>query len=341
MSGADTMKAVVLQRFGGPQELHIATLPRPVAGPGELLVKVAYAGINPADWKDREGHTAAFFRISFPYIIGFDAAGTVAEIGSGVTGFSVGDRVFTPSDHGQGAAGSYAQYITVSRQRLVHVPDNLDLQSAAAVPVAALTAWQALFSADKGQLRAGQAVMIHGASGGLGSFAIQFARLGGGRVATSCSGGNLEYVRSLGSQLALDYRSADFTAKIAAWAPQGLDLIIDAVGADSLPRAWQLLRPGGRLVSIATLVADGDITADTAAAAERGCHKVYAIMDDTHVAEELTHIARLLQAGDIRLPAVNCFDMARVAAAHEKIQDGHVRGKLVLRIGDTQQTASE
>jgi NADPH2:quinone reductase len=341
MNHTQSMRAVVLERFGGPQELHIATVPRPVAGPGELLVKVAYAGINPADWKDREGHTAAFFNINFPYIIGFDAAGTVAGIGPGVTGFSLGDRVFTPSDHGQGVAGSYAQYITVSRERLVSVPDSLDLQSAAAVPVAALTAWQALFSAEKGNLMARQRVMIHGASGGLGSFAIQFAKLGKAEVATSCSARNLDYVRSLGSDLALDYHNQDFTATIAEWAPGGLDLIIDAVGAGTLPEAWNLLRPGGRLVSIATLVADGDIEADCAATARRGCHKVYAVMDDTRVVQELSRIAEHLAAGEIRMPPVACLPMDQVRAAHQQIQGGHVRGKLVLRISDALEPAGE
>jgi NADPH2:quinone reductase len=327
------MKALVLDRFGGPGEFRLAELPRPEPGSGQVLVKVAYAGVNPADWKDREGHTAAFFDISFPHIIGFDAAGTVADTGPGVSEFSVGDRVFTASDHGQGAPGSYAEYLLVSKERLAKVPDGIDLQSAAAVPIAALTAWQALHAADKGALESGQSVLIHGASGGVGGFAVQMARLAGARVATTCSAANLDYVSGLGSELALDYRKDDITGALAEWAPSGLDLVIDAVGGDTLQDPLALLKPGGRLVSIATLVADGDVAADMAAAANLGCQKILAIMDDSRAGEELSRIITHVEVGEIRLPPVQCFEMTDVAAAHELIQAGHVRGKLVLRIG--------
>jgi len=328
----ESMKALVLDRFGGPDQFRLAEMPIPSPGPGQVLVKVAYAGVNPADWKDREGHTAAFFDIQFPYIIGFDAAGTVAEVGEGVTSFADGDRVFTPSDHGQGAPGSYAEYMLVSEARLVAVPEGMSLESAAAVPIAALTAWQALFAPDKGDLKPNQTVLIHGASGGVGSFAVQMARIGGARVATTCSAANLDYVGELGSDLPLDYRADSVAGRIADWAPDGLDLIIDAVGGGTLDDPHALLRPGGRLVSIATLVADGDVEADMAAAAEQGVQKVLAIMDDSRVVEELSQIATHLQAGDILMPPVQVFEMADVAAAHERIQTGHVRGKLVLRI---------
>jgi NADPH2:quinone reductase len=330
------MRAVVIERFGGPEVLHIAQVPVPSPGPGQVRVKVAYAGVNPADWKDREGHTADFYDISFPYILGFDAAGAVDAVGAGVTDFGPGDRVFTTSNHGEGVDGSYAEYLLVSAANLAILPDELDLQSAAAVPVAALTAWQALLATDKGALQAGQSVLVHGASGGLGSFAVQFAKLRGARVAGTCSTANIDYLRGLGADLALDYSTDDLGAALTGWITDGLDLIVDAVGGGTLPGALELLREGGRLVSIATLVQDGDITGDAEKGRAMGREKIYAIMDNQTMREDLGEIGAHLAAGDVVMPPVEVCDMADVRAAHEKIQSGHVRGKLVLRIGGEQ-----
>jgi len=326
------VKAVVIDRYGGASELRIAEVPTPTPGRGQVLVKVAFAGVNPADWKDREGLVAGFYEASFPHILGFDAAGTVAALGAGVSGFAVGDRVFTTSDHGEGVDGSYAEYLLVAAPRLAHLPDTVALDAAAAMPVAALTAWQAVQSETRGNLQAGQSVVIHGASGGVGSFAVQFAARAGARVATTCSAANLDFVRGLGADLALDYAADDIPAAMAAWCPRGVDVVIDAVGGDTLPCRLDILRAGGRLVSIATLVADGDIAAETEAAQARGLQKIFAIMDSSRAGEELEEIGALVAQGAVRVPPVEVFDMGEVAAAHEKVQTGHVRGKLVLRI---------
>lgn len=326
------MKAVVIHRFGGVEELCLEDVATPRPGPGQVLVRVAYAGVNPADWKDREGLVAGFYEARFPHILGFDAAGTVAEVGAGVTRFAPGDRVFTTSDHGAGVDGSYAEYLLVAEARLAHLPDTVALADAAAVPVAALTARQALLAPKRGALAAGQRVLVHGASGGVGGFAVQFAARAGARVATTCSGANVDYVRGLGSELALDYRADDVPGALRRWAPDGLDLIVDAVGGDSLPGRLDLLRRGGRLVSIATLVADGDIAAEQAAAEARGCRKIFAIMDSSRAGSELEEVAALLASGELRPPPVQVFALEDVRAAHELIRAGHVRGKLVLRI---------
>jgi len=326
------MQAIVIDRFGGPEELRLAEVPTPEPGPGQVLVRVAYAGINPADWKDREGLVAGFYEASFPHILGFDAAGTVAAVGPGVDDFAPGDRVFTTSDHGDGVAGSYAEYLLVSAPRLAKVPPQVDLAPAAATPVAALTAWQALFAPERGDLQAGQRVLIHGGSGGVGSFAVQFAAHRGAHVAATCGAANLDYVRELGTECALDYRDDGYLNALRAWAPDGLDLIVDAVGGDTLPGKLELLRPGGRLVSIATLVADGDIAAETAEAEALGVRKIFAIMDSREAGRELEEIGQLLAAGAVRPPPIEVYPMAEVRDAHERIQSGHVRGKLVLEI---------
>lgn len=328
------MKAAVLNEFGPVECLQLSTLPRPVPGKGELLIKVAYAGVNPADWKDREGSNAQFFDITFPYVIGFDAAGTVAEVGAGVSGFSSGDRVFTSTDHGQGKQGSYAEFVIASQQRAAHIPEGLDFISAAVTPVAALTAWQALFAKDKGGLSSGQRVLIHGASGGVGSFALQFARWTGARVATTCSEANLGYVRGLGAELCIDYRQSGLVTSIREWAPMGVDLVIDAVGGDTLLTPYELVKPGGRIVNIMTLVDDGDIAKAISSAAERDITRVFAIMSDSQAGEELTQIAQLIVEKHIEIPPIECFDLADVQLAHRKIQTGHVRGKLAIRVSE-------
>lgn len=327
-----TMKAAVLNAFGGPDEFELTDVPMPEASPGEMLIRVEYAGVNPADWKDREGYTALFFDIRFPYILGFDAAGTVAALGAGVTDFAVGERVFTVSAHGQGGQGSYAAYLAVPVDRVARIPDGLATRDAAAIPVAALTAWQALHDDAKGALASGQKVLVNGGAGGVGCFAIQFARLAGARVAATCSGRNAEYVRALGAELALDYRRGSVATELLGWAPEGVDLLVDAVGSDSLDNCLQLIKPGGRLVSIATLTRDGDIEAAIRDAEQQGKTKVFAMMDDVASGATLAQIADLVTQGQISLPAVQEFPLEEVAQAHRLIEGGHVRGKLVLRI---------
>jgi NADPH2:quinone reductase len=310
------MYAVIMRRTGGPEVLEYAELPTPEPGPGELLIRVAYAGVNPADWKNRQGLLAQYRAYEFPYVIGFDAAGVVAALGEGVKGFSVGDRVFTPTNHGQGGQGSYAQFTLASADRVAHIPATLGFDQAAALPVAALTAWQGLF--DRGNLRAGQSALIHGGSGGVGSFAVQFARWAGARVAATCSARNVDYLRSLGVDRVIDYASENIAGAVADWSPGGLDYLMDAVGVSTLPDSLDLVRPGGCLVSIPTLVDDGDIAAAMGRAEVKGVR--------------LARIAALIGDGDIRLPPLREFPLRDAADAHRLIQQGHNRGKIVLRV---------
>ena len=196
------MKAMIIEQTGGPEVLKYAEMPTPEPAAGEVLVKIAYAGVNPADWKNRQGMLEQYRPYYFPYIVGFDAAGVVAAVGEGVTEFSPGDRVVTPTNHGQGGQGSYAEYAVANVDRVARIPDTLSFKQAAALPVAALTAWQALFV--RGDIQPGQKVMIHGGSGGLGGFAVQFARLKGAQVAASCSTANVDYLQTLGVERVID-----------------------------------------------------------------------------------------------------------------------------------------
>ncbi len=326
------MFAVIIEETGGPDVLRYGEIATPEPGPDDIRVRIAYAGVNPADWKNRQGMLAAFRPYSFPYIIGFDAAGVVDAVGANVSGFTPGDRVFTPTNHGQGGQGSYAEFAIASADRVAHIPEGMSFAQAAALPVAALTAWQGLF--DRGGLQAGQMAMIHGGSGGLGGFAVQFARWAGARVAATCSTPNVEYLKSLGVERVIDYRKENIAEAVAAWAPGGLDYLMDAVGASTIPNGLDMVRTGGTFVSIPTLTDDGDIPAAAVAGAAKGVNRVFSTMVDVGCNVQLAQIARLLVEGHITLPPLHEYALRDVARAHEAVQSGHTRGKIVLKVAD-------
>lgn len=324
------MFAMIINETGGPEVLQYGEIATPEPVPGELRVRIAYAGVNPADWKNRQGMLAAFRPYVFPCVIGFDAAGVVEKIGEGVSGFALGDRVFTPTNHGQGGQGSYAEFAIANADRVAHIPEGMSFAQAAALPVAALTAWQGLF--ERGGLKTGQRAMIHGGSGGLGGFAVQFARWKGARVAATCSTPNVDYLRELGVERVIDYRKENIAQAVAAWSPAGLDYLMDAVGVSTLPNGLDLVRTGGTFVSIPTLNDDGDILAAAAAGAAKGVNRVFSTMSDVGCAAQLATIASLLVEGHIRLPPLREFALRDAAEAHRLIQGGHNRGKLVLKV---------
>jgi NADPH2:quinone reductase len=326
------MFAMIIEEVGGPEVFKYAEMPTPEPGPNEVLIQIAYAGVNPADWKNRQGFLAQYRPYFFPYIIGFDAAGVVVKVGENVTGFSLGDRVFTPTNHGQGGQGSYAEYAVANTDRVALIPDSMTFAEAAALPVAALTAWQALF--ERGDLQAGQKMMVNGGSGGLGSFAVQFARWAGAEVAATCSTPNVEYLKSLGVEKVIDYREQNIADELKAWAPEGLDFLLDAVGVSSLPNGLDLVKPGGTFVSIPTLVDDGDIPAAAAAGAAKGVRREFSTMTDTNCATTLTKVAELLVSGAIVLPPLREFPLREVADVHRLLEGGHNRGKIVLKVAD-------
>jgi NADPH2:quinone reductase len=328
---AATMRAMVIDGFGGPDVLRFGEIERPRAAPGTVIVQVAYAGVNPADWKAREGWLSRYFDYQFPFVVGFDAAGIVAEIGAGVTGLAVGDRVVTASNQGKGERGSYAEYVASDRERVVRLPDHVAFADAAAMPTAAITAWEAVF--DVGGTRAGSRVLINGGAGGTGSYAIQLARMTGAQVAATCGPANLDYVRGLGADLAIDYREGNVREAIAAWAPEGLDLVVDTVGQGSLLDSIEMVRRGGIVAPIGTLIADEPMP-DAARAADRGVSIVPTIANFARQERQLNALVDALAAARIRAPELTVLPLTEAGEAQRRVAAGHVRGKIVLHVAD-------
>lgn len=326
------MHAMVLNRVGGPEVFEYAEVPTPEPAAGEVLIRIACAGVNPADWKDRQGHLQQYYPYQFPYIVGFDAAGIVERVGAGVTEFAVGDRVITCCDHGQGRWGTYAEYVATSVAKVAPLPASLSFAQGATLPVAGLTAWQSVHTF--GELHADQTILVHGGSGGVGSFAVQFARAAGARVAATCSTANVEYVRSLGAELVIDYRTQDIEQALRAWAPAGVDIVLDAVSCGTLPSGLALLRKGGVLVSVPTLVGDGDIAGDMQRAAEMGVRKTFTVMSDLVARPQLTEIGTLVELGAVRTPPLELLPLREAGTAHARLEAGGVHGKLILQVAD-------
>lgn len=323
------MRAMVLDQFGGPEVLRLGEIERPRAVPGEIVVQVAYAGVNPADWKAREGWLSQYFAYQFPFVLGFDAAGVVAEVGEGVSDLAVGDRVVAVSNQGRGERGSYAEYVAAARERVVRLPDHVTLRQAAALPTAAMTAWEAVF--DVGGTAAGQKVLVNGGAGGTGGYAIQLAKMAGATVAATCGPANLDYVCGLGADLAVDYRQGKVLETVRAWAPEGVDLVVDTVGQGSLLDSVELVKRGGVVSPITTLIVDEPLPSTTRAE-ELGVSVKIASSTFVNQGRQLHALMEALTAGRIRSPEIHVMPLDDVAEAHRRIADGHVRGKIVLDV---------
>jgi NADPH:quinone reductase len=242
------MKAMIINGFGGADRLQMAEVPTPTGQADEVLLRVAYAGVNPVDWKIREGMLEGLFPHRFPLVLGWDAAGTVAAVGTAVNNFEVGDKVYAYCRKPIVQWGTYAEYMAMASSAVAPMPANLTFAQGAAIPLTALTSWQALF--DAGQLKAGQSVLIHAGAGGTGGMAIQFAKHAGATVFTTASAGNYEYVRSLGADHVIDYQRQSFVEVIKNKSPDGVDLAYVTVGGDVLRNSYRVMKPGGALVSI-------------------------------------------------------------------------------------------
>jgi NADPH2:quinone reductase len=332
------MRAIVFDRYGEPEVMHLRDVPVPEPQDGEVLIRVGYAGVNPSDSKARSGQSArAGYRlrgVNFPFVTGMDAAGVVERTGSNVKGFRQGDRVITWSAADGKTWGSYAEFMRVSARNISPMPKSLDFAQAAVVPVASLTAFQSLFHTEKGGIIPGQKLLIHGAAGGVGSFAVQFAKSRGLLVAATCGPANVAYVRSLGADRVIDYKTEDVCRAVRDWSAKGVDVVLDAVGAATLPKALDMVRPGGRLVNILTVTADGDIERDQQEAERRGFRKIAFIIDFERAQESMREITNLIDGGLVRVPPLAVLALENAARAHQMIETGHVRGKLVLKVAE-------
>ena len=314
------MRAVVINEFGGPEVLELIDTERPEPGPGEILVRVHAAGLNPADWKIRAGHIGHIGEP--PIVLGLDAAGVVEAAGPGVTAFAAGDEVYASK---RSKNGTYAEFVVLDASEVARKPAGVSHIEAAALPTAGLTAWQVLH--DGAELEPGQRVLVHAAAGGVGHLAVQIAKAAGAYVIGTASAGNHAFLRDLGADELIDYREQDFAEALAAETAR-VHVVIDAIGGDYGPRSLKVLRPGGILLSISGTGSDRRITpADAAAFGLR-----YAEFGYRPSSADLDRIADLVTAGTLRVHVDRAFPLEDVAAAHRFSETGRVRGKTVLTV---------
>jgi NADPH:quinone reductase-like Zn-dependent oxidoreductase len=316
------MRAVTVREFGGPEVLTVEKIARPEPLPTEVLVRVHAAGVNPVHWKTREGHGVSGLQ-KFPLIPGWDVSGVVEEIGFGVTTLAPGDEVYGMPWFPR-AASAYAEYVTAPARQWARKPASLDHVHAAAVPLAALTAWQALV--DTAHVQAGQRVLITAAAGGVGHLAVQFARHLGAHVIAVASAGRHPWLRELGADETIDYTTTRFEDAVG-----DVDVVLDMVGDAhdrTSTRSLKVLRPGGLLVAV-----PAGVSPELAAAAEAAGVRVIALLVEPDSAA-LTTIAGLIDAGEVAVEVEETFPLDQAAAAHARGEAGRTRGKLVLTVAD-------
>jgi len=313
------MKAVLYRRLGGPEVLEYTDVPEPVIGHRQLLLRVHATAVNPVDWKFRKGTPRIPF-LPLPRIPGSDIAGEIVRVGTSVTRFQSGEAVYgmlSPLS----SRGGCAEFAAVPEGNVARKPKNLSFVEAAAVPLAGLTALKAL--RDLGRIARGQAVLINGASGGVGSFAVQIARLYGAEVTAVTSRKNLEFVRTLGAHHAIDYATEDFTA-----APSRYDIIVDAVGNRSFGRCRAALRPGG--IYLSTLPALSTVLGMVAGPLLGG--KRARLVNLWPNGKELEQLTAWIEAGQLRPQIDRVLPLAKTAEAHALSEAGHARGKIVIDV---------
>lgn len=304
-----TVRALTLQTYGGVDAVRMSRVAAPTAGPGQVLVSVRAAGVNGLDWKLREGFVRDAFPIALPAVLGLELAGVVEAVGPGVTRFQPGDRVMGPL----GGLGAYADLVAVNADNLAPTPDALDDLTAAAMPVAALAAWQSLHLA--GPVWPGQRVLVHGAAGGLGAFAVQLAKRLGAFVVATAAGHDADFVRSLGADQVIDFQTQRFETLV-----QGIDLVLDYVGGDVQNRSWQVLSATGVVVGTAS----PEILARTPA----GKRGLWLVMQPD--AAQLARLANDVARGELVARVGEVVPFADLPQAIERNRTGASRGKAVV-----------
>ncbi|MFB7666466.1 NADP-dependent oxidoreductase [Kitasatospora sp. NPDC056138] len=320
---ANTMRAVVQDTFGGPEVLRVQQVARPVPLPTEVLVRVHAAGINPVDWKTRGGTGMAGLLGEPPFTLGWDVSGVVEEVGFGVTTLKAGDEVYGMPWFPR-VANAYAEYVTAPARQFARKPATVDHVHAAAVPLAALTAWQAVV--DTARVQAGQRVLITAAAGGVGHLAVQFARHLGAHVIATASAARHPWLKEIGANEAVDYTTTRFEDGI-----KDIDVVIDLVGDAhdrTGTRSLKVLRPGGLLVAV-----PAGVSPELAAAAEAAGVRVTPFLVEPDGAA-LTTIAGLIDAGEVVVEVEETFPLEQAGAAHARGEAGRTRGKLVLTVAN-------
>lgn len=305
------MRAYRIHRFGGPEVLQCEKIDIPRIGASEVLVRVKAASVNPVDIKTRGGKYPLIGEDRLPYTLGRDFAGVVGQVGKDVSAWRQGDEVVGFVGQGQGAL---AEYAAIHETGLAKRPTTVDWTAAAAVPLAALTAWQGLF--DHGGLQKGERVLIHAGAGGVGHLAVQFARYIGAEVFATASGDSVDFVKSLGAEHVVDYKRERFE-EVA----RDMDLVFDLIGGETQNRSWQVVKRGGTLISTLTEPSATDAAAHGAHAAR------YTARPD---GKQLEEVARLMDSGALKVTLVDTFPFDAAADAVARLERGHVHGKIVV-----------
>lgn len=310
------MKAAQIVDYGGKDVLRVNDdVDKPVIAPDELLVEVHAAAANPFDYKVREGYMKEFIPLKLPATLGGDVSGIVAEVGGEVSGFEIGQEVYGMAGAASGQ-GSFAEFTNVKARQLAAKPANVDFEEAAALPLASLSAYQALV--DHINLQPNQKILIHGGAGGIGSIAIQIAKNIGAYIATTAQASEFDYVKSLGADEAIDYTVQDFSELLKDY-----DAVFDTVGGETNAKSYKVLKNGGSFVSMVEganeeLVGQGDIQ--------------YVQQGTEATPERLKAITELVEAGKLKVNIDKVFALDEAAEALEHLKTGHPRGKVVIRV---------
>ena len=308
------MKALRIDGYGGSEALEIVDVARPAIGSSDVLVEVHAASVNPIDWKIREGYMKSFVEIPMPHIMGRDVSGVVVDKGEDVNILSVGDAVFGSATADRD--GTHAEYVAIKPTLLAIKPDWIDHVDMASLPIASLSAYAGLVT--HGNLVEGEKVLIHAGAGGVGVIALQLAKQIGATVATTASESNAGYVRELGADIVIDYRSTDFTKVVSNY-----DLVFDTLGGDVHLESYAVLAPGGRMTYLNAGPIPDEVPRDDVTV-------VNALVNyDT---KPLARIAELVDSGAIKPQVSAVVPLAEAISAYNLSQTGHVRGKVVLRI---------
>lgn len=308
------MKAIRIHEFGGLEVLKLEDVPKPQPGPAEIRIRVIAAGVNPMDWKVRRGG----MNLPLPMIMGIDVAGIVDSLGPEVNAFHRGDQVFAKISLGQ---GGYVEYTVTNASQAALKPRSIGFVEASAIPTAGLAAWQSLF--DIAGLERGQSVLIHGAAGGVGSFAVQFAKWKGAHVIGTASSRNAEFLRSIGADVVIDYKAQRFEDVV-----HGVDVVLDTIGGDTFERSWGVLKPGGFIVTTVASVPIGE--AESHGVRAKG---LVAKADG----KELAQIATVIDEQHIKPIVTTVLPLAEARKAQEMSESRHTRGKIVLRVAEDPQ----
>lgn len=315
------MKAIVIKEYGDRSKLIYGSIEKPNVCEGEVLVRIKAAGVNPVDVKIREGLLKKRMPNILPITLGWDLAGIVVDTGHSARRFSPGDEVYAYARRMNIQHGTYAEYISLPESYIAHKPSNISFEEAAAVPLAGLTAFESLV--EKGKLVKNQKLLIIGASGGVGSFAVQFGKVLNATVYAVAGPKRAEYLKSIGADYVLDYSKGDWVKEFKELLPDGADLVYDCLGKDGTTKAYECTRKGGTMVSILTQPSEEWMK-------KYGITHKYLFVEPN--VKHLDKIRDWIEKKKVKVNIEKIFDLKDAAKAHELIELGHTQGKIVLRI---------